>query len=81
MDAEITKLIAELANDLRPAIAALEAAPAATKHHYGAYMGILNRIARKNKIYAKAAALAMVKAGANREGVAAAYRLSFGGED
>jgi hypothetical protein len=37
MDAEITKLIAELANDLRPAIAALEAAPAVTNNHHGAH--------------------------------------------
>jgi hypothetical protein len=78
MNAEITKIIADLANDLRPAIAALETAPAATKNHYGAYMGILNRMARTNKNYAKVAVLAMIKAGANREGVAAAYKLLFG---
>ncbi len=78
MNAEISKIIDELAADLRPAIARLEAAPAATKGHYGAYMGIIGRIAQSNKGYAKLAVLALVRAGANVEGVSAAYKLSFG---
>jgi hypothetical protein len=80
MPAQLTKLVTELAADLRPSIAALEAAPAATKNHYGAYLGIIGRIANRNPAYGKVAVLALIAAGANRQGVADAYRLAFGSE-
>jgi hypothetical protein len=78
MNPQVAKLISEMADELRPSIAELEAAPAATMNHYGAYMGIIGRIAKEDKGFAKVAVLALIAAGANREGVVAAYKLCFG---
>lgn len=69
MDKEkLKKLVTELAGDFKPAVEKIEAKIATTRNHYGDYMALLSSLA-KSKQHAQIFALAMIEAGANRQGV------------
>ena len=75
--AALTQLLAELAEELRESVEAIEAGPHLTKGHYGDYMGLLSRTDDPTK--RKMMACALVMAGADRDGVADALRLTTTG--
>jgi hypothetical protein len=75
MDNEkIKKLVSELAGDFKPSVLKIEARIATTRNHYGDYMALLSSIA-KTENHARLFALAMIEAGANRQGVNDAMRV------
>ena len=66
--------IKDLAKDLAPIVDGIEKSPKMTQNHYGRYMDILTQFGPdKNAI--KLTALALLEAGANRDGLAAAMRI------
>ena len=71
-------MIAELAQDLREHVAKIEKKPATTQNHYGDYLGLIGSIANGNKNVAKIVVSALLEAGANHTGVAAAYKIMVG---
>ncbi len=68
------KLIEELAGDLKQDVQRIESSPETTQYHYGDYGALLSAVA-KDKATAGIIALALIKAGASRLGVAWALRL------
>ncbi len=75
MDNEkLKKLISELAVDFKPAVEKIEASIATTKNHYGRYMALISSLA-KTEQHAQIFAMAMIEAGANRQGVASALQV------
>jgi hypothetical protein len=73
---EVDKLISDLAAELKPAVAAIEAQIPTTRGNYGSYLGILGNCTSKQS--AQIVVLALIAAGANRQGVGDAFRLQFG---
>ena len=68
--------IANLVKTLRPAVAAIESDTVpVTRHHYGEYMALLSRFA-DDAGQRKMLANALILAGANKQGVADALRVS-----
>lgn len=63
----------EMADDIRSSVAEIEARPQATRNHYGLYMTMLGRY--PDPVKRGLLALSLVKAGANRQGVADALEL------
>ena len=75
MDNEKLKvLISQLAEDFKPSVQQIEAKIATTRSHYGDYMALLSSVA-KSKQHAQIFSLAMIEAGANRQGVNDALRV------
>jgi hypothetical protein len=72
---ELDTLIADLAEDFRPQVLKIEASIPTTKNHYGQYMSLLSQMAKDDKNLAMVFSLALVKAGANREGIKSALRI------
>jgi hypothetical protein len=72
---EQQKLIDSLAEDLASFVEHIEAKPETTQNHYGDYGVALNSLSGGSKGKASIIALALVKAGANRDGVLNAYKL------
>ena len=68
---ELQEVIKKLAEDLAPALDAIHAAPPTTKNYYGEYMRVLSYQPK----YKKTIAIAMLYAGCNPDGVAAAVNL------
>jgi hypothetical protein len=71
---ELDTLIADLAEDFRPQVLKIEGSIPTTKNHYGRYMSLLYQMAKDDKNLAMVFSLALVKAGANREGIKSALR-------
>lgn len=63
-------LILDLVADFAPYVAKVEKSMATTRNHYGEYGAMLNKLSKGGREMANILALAMVKAGANRQGVA-----------
>lgn len=74
--AALETLIAGLVSDFAPVVKEIESSMATTKNHYGRYMAILS-MANGNKQHAQIFAIALVRAGANGQGVQDALRVSF----
>ncbi len=72
---KLDAVIAELAADLKDMVSKIESSPATTQNHYGCYGALISRVANGNKNIANVVALALIKAGANRVGVANAVKL------
>ena len=66
-------IIAGLANDLRPAVEKIEKAIPVTRNHYGAYLDFFTICTDSTN--RKIVAYALLKAGANKEGVLDALRI------
>lgn len=74
---KIADLIIQIAEDMREAVAAIEDTLPTTKNHYGAYLGMISRTKGDN--FTKSmVAVALIKAGANFDGVLDAYRINTG---
>ena len=76
--AKLDAFIESLANDLRPAVKAIEASPKTTKDHYGRYLALFSTMSDGDRRKGKLICAALLVAGANHNGVAAAYKISFG---
>ena len=74
---ELDTLIADLADDFRPQVLKIETSIPTTKNHYGRYMELLCQMAKGDKNLAMVFSLAMIKAGANREGIKSALKILF----
>lgn len=75
---EQDNLINELAADLKPMVSKIEAGIKTTQNNYGRYGGLLAQLAHGNKLNAKVIGIALVRAGANAQGVADGLKMSFG---
>ena len=74
---KIADLIIQIAEDFRGAVAEIEDTTPTTKNHYGAYLGMISRTKGDN--FTKSmVAVALIKAGANFDGVLDAYRINTG---
>jgi len=69
------ELINELASRLKPLVNETESSFATTQNHYGDYMLTIQQLSKGNKNMAKAIALALIQAGANKHGVISAMQL------
>ena len=70
-------LIADLAGDLKPEVERIESSIQTTQNHYGRYMSLLTGFGdTKQKLYL--ISLALIKAGANRQGIASALKIIEG---
>lgn len=71
---KLSTIVADMAAELQPAVASIESSLATTKDHYGDYMHALSRLSNGSAFQAQVAALALIQAGANRNGVLSALR-------
>jgi hypothetical protein len=76
MRLKIEQVVDSLVPDLKPEVARIEASLAATQNRYGDYGELLTSIA-PSKSKAQIVALALIKAGANRAGVASALQCFY----
>ena len=74
---ELDKLVNELAEDFRPQVTKIETGLKTTQNNYGAYLSLLSQMAKGDKNLAMVFSLAMIKAGANREGIKSALKILF----
>jgi hypothetical protein len=75
--AQLDKLIIELAADFKPQVKKIESGIKMTQNHYGRYMQMLSVMAKGDKALGMVFSLALIKAGANREGVNSALKILF----
>jgi len=68
-------LVADLAADLIEPVASIEKRTATTQNHYGDYLALIGTLSHDDKRMAQVIALALIKAGANRLGVASALAI------
>lgn len=71
----IREMVDDIAGDLRPQVKAIEESVPTTKNHYDRYMNILSLLGRSNDGQVLIVAMALIKAGANSNGVIAALRI------
>lgn len=77
--AKLDAIIQDLANDLRPVVAKIEADKLpTTRKHYGRYLALFSQLAHGDARMGKIICSALIVAGGNFQGVADAYRISFG---
>lgn len=74
---QLDALVNDLATDFKPQVTKIEASIKTTQNHYGRYMALLSQISKGDKHLAMVFSLAMVKAGANREGIKSALQILF----
>ena len=67
--AELALLIDGLADDLRDSVKEIEKSIPSTQNHYGRYMALLGQLSGNNRRTASILAAAMIRAGANSQGV------------
>lgn len=73
MNAEQTAILKDIAKDLEPMVRDIESSAMTTKNHYGDYMSVLSLIGGDND-HKRFMALALIDAGANKQGVRDALR-------
>jgi len=76
--AKLAQLIDDLARDFAEPVSDIESRYATTKNHYGNYMNFITKMSGGNATNSKIIAMALIRAGANRDGVASAMRVLFG---
>ena len=76
--AVIDKAVGEIAEDLKPEVARIEAGVKTTMNNYGTYGALLSTLGKGNTVTTQLLALALVKAGANKQGVSDGLRLLCG---
>ncbi len=70
-------IVDRLAGKLTEAVKAIESdTTPTTQNHYGDYMAIISRVANGNSQIADVASLALIQAGANRQGVLDARKFA-----
>ena len=72
---DLDRLITDLSNDLKPEVKKIEAMPETTQNHYGFYAAVIG--GAKSQLEANIICLALMKAGANKEGVRNAKKLLY----
>lgn len=75
MNDKLTQLINSLADDVKPEVQRIETKLATTQNHYGDYMTLISTASNGNRQIGKVLSLALVKAGANAQGVASALKV------
>lgn len=71
--------IADIATDLKPLVDEIEAdLLKTTQNNYGRYMTILSTLGSGGETMTRIVGLALIKAGANREGVKSALKICLG---
>jgi hypothetical protein len=83
MKQKFYKAIEDLAKDMKPLVDEIENGPSnyqSTKDNYGRYLSAITTMAAGNTASARIAGKALIIAGANSEGVKAAFRIYTGGE-
>lgn len=76
MSVRSDEAVRDVAEGLRDYVTGVEASIATTRNHYGDYMGLFSRFT-EDVGQAQVLAKALVLAGANRQGVADALRVSY----
>ncbi len=77
--AALRQALTDVAEELRETVERIEAGPYLTKGHYGEYMALLSAIDDPDdQTKRKMIACALMMAGADRDGVASALRLTSG---
>jgi hypothetical protein len=66
---KVSQLINDLAGDFKELVTTIEAKPETTQHHYGDYGGVISQFSHGKPGVAKIIAAALIKAGANADGV------------
>ncbi len=74
---ELDVLITDLSKDFAPIVKKIESGLKITKDHYGKYMSLISMLCKGDDVTGKVYALALIKAGANRNGVVAATVILF----
>lgn len=74
MNNEQKALVTDLANDFKDTVKAIESGIKTTKDNYGRYGQLLSQLSKGNRKHAEIYALAMIEAGANRNGVLSALK-------
>jgi len=73
-DALIIKIVTDLAKDFRPVVDKIENTKIkTTKNNYAKYMGFIQEMSKNNEATMVIVGLALIKAGANYNGVKAAW--------
>ncbi len=75
--AKVDEFINGMVEDIRPEVVRIESSVETTKGHYGNYMSLLSSLS-KDKNVLRLIAMALIKAGANREGVIPAVGILIG---
>ena len=76
---KLDALVADLAKDLESAVASIEAETLpTTQNRYGRYLNLILTVSKGDKAVAAVIRLALLKAGANPQGVAGAFHGLFG---
>ena len=77
---DIDAMIADLAKDMRAAVAKIESDKfPTTQNNYGRYLSIITVMAKGDATIGRIIAHALIVAGANRRGVLSAFSIVFGG--
>lgn len=66
---KLNTLIDQLADDLRDSVKEIEKSIPSTQNNYGRYMALLGQLSGNNRKTASILAAAMIRAGANTQGV------------
>jgi len=74
---QLDEIINNQTADFKPQVTKIEASIKTTQNHYGRYMSLLSQMAKGDKHLAMVFSLAMVKAGANRDGIKSALQILF----
>ena len=77
---KVQSAIDQLASDpdIKECIKQIENLPLTTQNHYGDYMNSISRLCGNNKQMIKVVGLALIKAGANKNGVVSAVNILAG---
>jgi hypothetical protein len=75
---KLNAIVKDLAGDFVSTVKEIEKEKyPTTRNHYGRYMNIISQLAKGSRQMGEVIALALVEAGANKQGVRDALRVSF----
>tara|TARA_R110000803_G_scaffold136034_1_gene203009 strand:+ start:42006 stop:42260 length:255 start_codon:yes stop_codon:yes gene_type:complete len=72
---QFTSRLQAIADELKPIVKLTESRIATTQYYYAEYGTLISRLSDGNPEYADIVALALIKAGANKQGVANGRKL------
>ena len=73
---KVEELILELVEELRETVEHIESMPEITKGHYDSYLTLITTAARGNARHGMLVGTALIRAGANHNGVMSAMKLT-----